>query len=235
MSCEYKKRPVLFLILACSITSEDCPLHLIEGFCDMVLSILIVFAALYYVHAQCTTNGKAPFDPTLLGTTASAYGRCSPGGYTTSSRVEIRSDSLFFQPQFGSIFASSEGPVCAETIEFVYNRGRNRVMTLRHRPFVNASFFGTNVVSAQAGFPCSTVPVQTVAAWGPTRPLFIKLVRKVVNGLQGYIGQDCTNDYYGTKQSFTRKELNARLERERIVNGGISYAYNVAYANFFCV
>lgn len=72
-------------------------------------------------------------------------------------------------------------------------------------------------------FPCA---IEQVEVWGASRPRFVKLVSKMVSGIAH--SRDLRCDHPPSEGA-------KLLERQAVHANALSYLYNLAYSNFFCV
>lgn len=84
-------------------------------------------------------------------------------------------------------------------------------------------------------FPCDTIKVETVNVWGPQRARFKSLVASMASGAKDLRDLDCAAEYGGPNRPITVQGLERYLAKHIVANNALSYLYNLAYSNFFCV
>lgn len=126
------------------------------------------------------------------------------------------------------------------------------------RPAVNASFFKashpriyarhleekqnfeydlTDIIdiSKYTQFPCYKVQMQKIMVWGWRRKLFVSLVSKMIKGIKALRDKNCAKELVGDRREVTVDSLERELAFNLVANNALSYLYNTAYSNFFCV
>lgn len=204
--------------------------------------LLATLAAL--AAAQCGKHAAVPVNPEVIGKKIYNSAGCSPGGQTSNSALKIEPWGIFWQPLHSGRYHypySPSQPVCPEEIVSLFAR-KDVPSVLLWRPAANAKAFEKShpaqyalfLKDGSGKFPCAAVPVQKVPVWGPSRPMFKSLVAKMVKGILESRGQPSCRFVKGPPPS-SLEDVKIILASHLVANNALTYLYNLAYSNFFCV
>jgi len=133
-------------------------------------------------------------------------------------------------------------PACREEIVSLFSRGKTSAFMIYYRPAVLPAFFERNyprlyeksLRDFTVKFPCEKVPLKKFAAWGNNRGMFADHLKRMYWGILKMRNTHCHDDYGGTKTSWSRKEMELRIMRERITTSALTYLDSVAFNSFLC-
>lgn len=179
-------------------------------------------------HAQCS----GPVEPAVVGKTIRSIRDCNgPDGFQFQAFLSITRSGVSWKPLY--FFDKGDSTVCPEEIVSVFRRKYGPAVLLwtpakdaidfkDSHPQIYKQFVGGN---RNVKFPCNKF-TQRIGVRGSTRSQFVKLVSKMVSGIVHSRRLRC--DSPPLKGA-------AVLERQDVHSNALSYLYNLAYANFFCV
>lgn len=196
------------------------------------LALVLLWAWLGAVtNAKCNLREAYPVEPFVMGKMIRSLSTCNYGGDWYHSFLSITESGISWTPLYYHDKFSKT--VCPEKIDSVFRRKFAPAELLWTPPKVTSDFKDSHPeiferfpsVNISLGPLCSGF-TQRIRADGKTRPQFVKLVSKMVSGIVHSRNVKCDSDRYGFK---------SLAENQIMRTNAITYLYNLAYSNHFCV
>lgn len=179
---------------------------------------LFSFLLLYTVvrSQKCEKDvGKAPFEKSLIGSSAQSFGGCCRFCPTTTLEIKNWAIVLTVNALAGDYW------FCDTKYAFAYEKADKRPVLYYTKP--------TGNVSGECN-----AKVQKINVWGSRRNEFKKLVNEAImkaEEVRDFALRGCP---VFSSMNFTLDEVATILKNDRVATFAINYLNSIAYRNFFC-